>query len=287
MTVQPYTDTGGGRMIEIPEGITIARQLTEHVAGKTVAGVTVGHSPHKFAWYFGESDEYEKMTVGKAVSSARGFGSMVEAEIGDTKLIVSEGASLRYHPAGSSPPKKHQLLVELSDQSFLTVSVQMYGGIGLVPVAWEDNPYYVAARDAPSPLEAGFTDKHFRRIVELGGQKLSAKALLATEQRIPGLGNGVLQDILFNARIHPKRKVGTLSDEELGGILDSITGTLRAMTDGGGRDTEIDLLGNPGGYRSILSRNTVGTPCPECATTIEKLSYMGGSVYVCPKCQQL
>lgn|GEM_PF-2077218 len=30
------------------------------------------------------------------------------------------------------------------------------------------------------------------------------KAFLATEQRIPGLGNGVLQDILWTARIHPK-----------------------------------------------------------------------------------
>jgi hypothetical protein len=32
-------------------------------------------------------------------------------------------------------------------------------------------------------------------------KKLSLKALLATEQRIPGLGNGVLQDILFKARM--------------------------------------------------------------------------------------
>jgi len=44
-------------------------------------------------------------------------------------------------------------------------------------------------------------------------QNKSIKFLLATEQRIPGLGNGVLQDILFKAKIHPKRKVADLSEK--------------------------------------------------------------------------
>ena len=42
--------------------------------------------------------------------------------------------------------------------------------------------------------------------------KLSAKAFLATEQRIPGLGNGVVQDILLNAKTHPKQKKNALDD---------------------------------------------------------------------------
>lgn len=35
--------------------------------------------------------------------------------------------------------------------------------------------------------------------------KLTAKTFLAAEQRIPGLGNGVLQGILFQACIYLKR----------------------------------------------------------------------------------
>lgn len=52
--------------------------------------------------------------------------------------------------------------------------------------------------------------------------KLSVKAVLATEQRIPGLGNGVLQDILFNAKINPKRKIGSLADFEKSSLLQAI-----------------------------------------------------------------
>ncbi|MPN41800.1 Formamidopyrimidine-DNA glycosylase [bioreactor metagenome] len=67
-----------------------------------------------------------------------------------------------------------------------------------------------------------------------GIEKLSVKALLATEQRIPGLGNGSLQDILFNARIHPKKKVTTLTDNEKEQLFYSIKATLQEMVDKGG-----------------------------------------------------
>ena len=58
------------------------------------------------------------------------------------------------------------------------------------------------------------------------------------------------------------------------------------MTEKGGRDTEPDFFGQPGGYHTILCKNTVNKPCPVCGTSIKKEAYMGGSVYYCPKCQK-
>ncbi len=77
---------------------------------------------------------------------------------------------------------------------------------------------------------------------------VSFQALLATEQRIPGLGNGVLQDILFSAKMHPKKKVGTLSEEDKEVLFSSIKDTLSAMVSQGGRDTELDIFGHQGRY---------------------------------------
>lgn len=72
------------------------------------------------------------------------------------------------------------------------------------------NPYYLVAKEKPSPLSEQFDYPYFLNILSApSAEKLSAKAVLATEQRIPGIGNGVLQDILYNAGLHPKRKVGT------------------------------------------------------------------------------
>ncbi len=116
---------------------------------------------------------------------------------------------------------------------------------------------------------------------------MSLKAFLATEKRIPGLGNGVLQDILFNAGLHPRKKVESLSAKEKEQIFQSIRSTLLEMVENGGRDTEKDLWGKPGGYKTIMSKNTFKSPCPSCGMGIERARYMGGSIYFCCNCQKL
>ncbi len=131
-------------------------------------------------------------------------------------------------------------------------------------------------------MDERYTEASFEKLFKEAKKSLSAKALLATEQRIPGVGNGVVQDILFNARIHPKRKVATLSEKEKSKLFHSLKDMLRAMTEAGGRDTQTDFFGNKGKYRTILSSNTWKEPCPVCGGTIIKEAYMGGSIYYCP-----
>jgi formamidopyrimidine-DNA glycosylase len=97
----------------------------------------------------------------------------------------------------------------------------------------------------------------------------------------------VLQDILFNCGIHPKRKKSSLTDFEMGELFYSLKTTLRRMTDDGARDTEKDFLGQNGGYKTILSKNTLKNPCPNCGGSIVKEAYHGGAVYYCPVCQKI
>ena len=89
------------------------------------------------------------------------------------------------------------------------------------------------------------------------------------------------------AKIHPKRKMAGLPDEEIHRMYSAVKSVLRDMTQQGGRDTERDLFGCLGGYKTILSKNTAGKPCPACATIIRKEAYMGGSIYYCAGCQRL
>ena len=86
--------------------------------------------------------------------------------------------------------------------------------------------------------------------------------------------------------MHPKKKVNTLSSKDKEELLNFLKATLTQMVDGGGRDTETDLNGNPGGYTTLLSKNTVSKPCSTCGTIIIKEAYMGGSIYFCPHCQK-
>jgi formamidopyrimidine-DNA glycosylase len=275
-------------MIELPEALNLARQIANTVNGKRVASVTVAQTPHKLAWYYGEPPKYSALLAGKTIEKANAYGGLVEIKAGNANILLGEGAGIRFHRANEVRPAKHQLLVEFDDNSAVSVSIQMYGGIGAFPEGELDNPYYRVAKEKISPLSSAFGKAYFDRLVSIQDvQKLSLKALLATEQRIPGLGNGVLQDILFNAKMHPKRKVSTLSAHDKGVLLDSVKSTLSAMATQGGRDTELDLFGHPGEYKTILCKKTADRPCPVCGTTIKKEAYLGGSVYYCEKCQKL
>jgi len=275
-------------MIEIPEGMVLAEQLGQTVKGKQIEKVSVLQSPHKFAWFQGDPQRYPQMLEGQRVGEASSFGSHVEFQAGEVSLAVSEGATWRFHPDRQKLPAKHQLLLEFEDGSALCLTIRMYGGMLCFRTGEADNPYYLMAREKPSPLSPAFDFKRFEGLFQTeDAAKLSVKALLATEQRIPGLGNGCLQDILFHAGLHPKRKVSTLDEEDKQALFRSLKNTLQEMAVKGGRDTEPDLFGKSGGYITKCSKNTAGQPCPVCGSRIVKESYMGGSVYYCPVCQPL
>lgn len=69
-------------------------------------------------------------------------------------------------------------------------------------------------------------------------------------------------------------------------MYESVVRILKKMCEEGGRDTENDIFGNPGGYVTQLSKNSYGEPCMRCGTLIGKAAYMGGTVYFCERCQK-
>jgi formamidopyrimidine-DNA glycosylase len=274
-------------MLEIPESKTISLQVDKTLINKKIIKVFKASSPHKFAWYSGDPAGYDELLSGKKILSSRGHGMFVDIFCEDNTCITAgEGTGMRYYPPTASPPEKHQLLIMLDDGSWVAFTVAMYGGIWAYKGEFA-NSYHQCSLNSISPLEDSFDEAYFERIVVNVKNDLSAKALLATEQRIPGLGNGVLQDILFNAGIHPKCKKSALSDQQKGMLFRSLKETLVLMTRSGGRDTEKDLFGHYGGYKTILSRNTVNQPCHVCGNLIRKEAYLGGAVYFCPVCQKL
>ncbi len=272
-------------MIELPETVVIADQINATAAGIRIARAVANASPHRFAWYTGDPAAYNAHLAGKAIGRAGGVGATIEIEVEDRVLAV--GAPIRYHAQREPRPAKHQLLLELADGTALSATAQMWGGFFCLPRGEKAGFLeYDLAKERPSPLGDAFDRPYFDSLRDAGTPKLSAKAFLATEQRIPGLGNGVLQDILWAARVYPKRKMGTLSEAELDALFRAVKTVLAAMTEQGGRDTERDLFGRPGGYTTVLSKHTVGQPCPACRSILRKEVYMGGAIYTCPGCQK-
>lgn len=273
-------------MLELPEVKTISRQIGETFIGKEIVEAQAAQSPHGFAWYWGEPADYPERLVGRKILGVTPAAGHLLIDAGDVEINFNDGINVRYLAPGTALPKKHQFYLGFDDGSSMVCTVQMYGGMQAYPKgALDDNMYYCAAKEKPDPLSDAFDMDYFMTIVEAAPQKLSTKGLLATEQRIPGFGNGCLQDVLFNARINPQTKLAALKDGDYDTLFAALKSTLKDMTDKGGRNIEKDLYGNPGGYQSILSSKTLSQPCPICYGGITRKAYMGGNVYYCPTCQ--
>ena len=274
-------------MIELPEALTLAEQLKKEVAGKTVKMVYPPSYEHKFAWFHGDADSYDGLLRGLAVVDARAFGIYVEISFEkDRKFDFNDGINVRFFNQSDKKPDRYQLMIEFTDGCALVFTITMYGGFACHCGEFA-NPYYLASKESISPLSEAFDYARFETLMSSVKPGMSAKAFLATEQRIPGLGNGVLQDILLDCRIHPKRKLESLSQAERLAMFKSVKRILADITAAGGRDTEKDIYGNYGGYQTRLSKNTYKIGYCTCGGVIEKQAYLGGTVYTCSRCQPL
>lgn len=276
-------------MFELPEIVTLARQMNETLKGRTIQRGQLGNSPHKFVWYNRSHEEFEQLTRGKTVGEARAKGRwlFIPLEPGYVLLLGECGGKVLYHTPGSALPRKYHLYITFEDGSFLTATTQMWGAMELYEEGREQDRQYVKGMRT-TPIESEFTFGYFNALIDdlVKGKKLSAKALLTQEQIIPGLGNAIAQDILFRARLHPVHAIADLDSGQRRALYQAILDTVGEAIEKGGRNDEYDLHNHRGGYMRIMDKEAVGRPCPGCGGVIEKMQYLGGACYFCPNCQK-
>jgi formamidopyrimidine-DNA glycosylase len=273
-------------MIEYPEAFTIARQIERELQGRTITSCIRGNSPHKFAFYRLEKDDYESRIAGCKILGAKSKHTYILVNLsGSMMLALGEGGeTIRLHNDKSTIPSKHQLLLGFDDGRLLTVSISGWGMASLFTLDEIASHPYLAKTKA-DPLDKGFKPMSLRLMVDGEKKNPSIKYFLVSEPGISGIGNGMCQEILFDARIHPKTKIKGLTSRELSDLHKAITGVVSKACEFGGRDNETDFYGNAGRYETRMTAKTAGTPCPCCSAKIEKIAWLGGNCYFCPKCQ--
>ena len=107
--------------------------------------------------------------------------------------------------------------------------------------------------------------------------------LLMDNEFIAGVGNAYADEILWAAKLHPKRRVASLD----GGELDRLRGALHATLDRAAEIVESELPPELGkkirGHMNVRGR--AGEPCPRCGAKIVRTRHGLDEMYVCPKCQ--
>ncbi|HOH47336.1 MAG TPA: hypothetical protein PLX59_05800, partial [Candidatus Cloacimonadota bacterium] len=132
----------------------------------------------------------------------------LDLEPGYRFVFGEMGGKILLHPEAGEIPKKYHLLLNFTDGTALSVVIGLWGGLELYEAGEELKRDYI--RDmAPTPLDPAFSREYFMELVQKAAQKgkRSVKSLLTQEQTLPGLGNSVAQEIMFRARLNPKRNI--------------------------------------------------------------------------------
>ena len=139
----------------------------------------------------------------------------------------------------------------------------------------------------PEPLEDGFTAEHLPR--EIGSRRAQIKPLLLDQKVVSGIGNIYVDEILYDARLHPRRKANTLSEGEWRALHEAIRSNLAAGVEHRGTTVRLyrDVLDRPGEHQNYLRVfEKHGQPCPGCEGEVEREKVSGRPSHFCPECQR-
>ncbi|MCL5116367.1 MAG: bifunctional DNA-formamidopyrimidine glycosylase/DNA-(apurinic or apyrimidinic site) lyase [Firmicutes bacterium] len=271
-------------MPELPEVETIRRYLNEALPGQQIDQVVhldgrmVKRSPLDAETIRGRLQGRVFGPVerrGKFLLLTVGEGEALVIHLGMSgRLVVeSEGEMLRPHT---------HLIVAFGDRHLRLSDPRRFGRI-----AWADasNAGLLLGIE---PLSPGFGRAALAGV--LRGRKVAVKTALLNQGLIAGLGNIYADEALFEARIHPERSAGSLSDSELTRLARAIRTVLeRSIAHRGTSFSDyVDALGHPGdnqAYLHVYGRE--GKPCPRCHTPVRRLVLGGRSSHFCPRCQRL
>lgn len=276
-------------MLEYPEIKTIARQMQETLPGKQIMYVEFPGLERKFV--FSEVDEstFQQRLIGTTIEHVESCGNHLfiftdketVLNIGDT------GGKLLFHPADATVPSKYDLKVTFAEGSKLTLSVQMWGFLNIQTPETARTLQRRILEEAREPFEERVTLDDFQHWLHDWEEapKVNAKKFIVSRKYFTGIGNGYTQDILWKAKLHPRRKMDTLTQTEATALFHGFREVVRSAVEHDGRETERDFFNQPGKYAVLLGNKTLGTPCPACGTAIIKFSFEGGACYICPSCQ--
>ncbi len=268
-------------MLELPEVLTLSRQLDRELKGRTIASAGRGNSPHKFAFFKPSEAEIARTLAGKKVAGIRGDGKSISFDLKPKALfsIAEMDGRILFHAKGAELPARYQLLVRFKDGAALTATVGLWGFFGVGSVVPVDQSRTI------DPLGPDFTLARFNRLfVEYPKPNHAVKAFLINRPRLRGFGNGYMQEMLFRAGILPTRRVDSLDEDERKRLHRAVRQVLAEATRKGGSADTCDIYGRPGGYVKDVGAKVKA--CRVCGTTIAKRSFLGGATYYCPRCQK-
>jgi len=276
-------------MPELPEVETVRRMLESAIVGRRVGSASVSRKRLRTS----SLASLPARLVGRTFATPRRTGKFLMLDMdGGVTLLSHLGMSGRwlYWRPGWTPDGSLEhvhLKIAFEDGAILWFQdVRRFGMLRVVPSdALDRDPSLKLL--GPDPLAVPRDGAALRTAAR--GARTSIKTWLLDQRRIAGLGNIYASEVLFRARVDPRRHAGTLAPEEWARVASEIPAVLEESIARQGTtfSTYRTIWNEPGEYgEQLLVYDRAGQPCRNCGTPLRRIVQSGRSTYFCPSCQR-
>lgn len=273
-------------MPELPEVETIKEDLCELIVGSKIEKAEVLNAA-LVDWP--SPEEFARLLGGVSVRGARRRAKHLILELDNEKNLVFQlkiAGQLLLVPPVEEPITALMLVLHLAGERRLFLR----DGTGFSRARLLNGEELEERLSSlgPEPLEDGFDVQYLRQ--KLGSRKAQIKSLLLDQQVVAGIGNIYVDEILYDARLHPRRKANILSAEDWEVLHTMIRENLAAGIEHRGTTVRfyLDVLGRPGTHQDHLRVfEKHGLPCLGCGGTVVREKVAGRPTHFCPTCQPL
>lgn len=223
--------------------------------------------------------EFEKTLTGAKLLASETKGKQMIFRFDRAALGLHLGMTgkLRVEPPDFTPGK-HDHLVLIQDKRALVFSdPRLFGRVFFhagadEPDWWAKLPPEVLSTDFTKEALAAFL--HRRKAAPI-------KAVLLMQERFPGIGNWMADEILWQARIAPATRSGALPPEKIRLLWKTIRSVSRTAL----RTIGVDWSDPPDDWL-IGHRWQDGGSCPRCGSDLKRAQIGGRTACWCPRCQR-
>jgi formamidopyrimidine-DNA glycosylase len=267
-------------MPELPEVETIKNELSPHVVGRTITGVTpvwtgiIKQVP---------VEEFISRVRGKKVLALSRRGKYLFFHLSSGEILVAHlKMSGSLFLSAGEPPKYTRIIVHLDNgQNIYFRDPRKFGMLKLIT-----KPEEIISKLGPEPIDKDFSVKVFAD--RLKNRKAPIKALLLDQKFLAGVGNMYADEALYLARIHPERISGSLTGEEIRRLHRALREVLNAGISYKGASIVTYYRPNGSTGKAHFQFNVahgMRKTCKICGNPIKRIVVRGRGTYYCPKCQ--
>lgn len=260
-------------MPELPDVEVFRRYLESTSLHQAIGKVSVG-APDILEGVSARS--LQMRLKGRSFRSAFRHGKYLFVDVGGSDLLVLHfgmTGSLAYGRKDGGEARHSRVLFLFRNGYLLSyVSVRKLGAVGMTVGVEKFREERGLGQDALA-LSSG----EFRRLA--AGRRGLVKCWLMDQSSMAGIGNVYSDEALFQARIHPKRKVSDLDGKEVARLFRKMRHVLSAAI-----KRKADPAEMPRSF--LLPRRTENGKCPRCGGRVRTLRACGRTSFCCPGCQK-